>query len=271
MSNNKYDPRASDIPPSASSGHYLSGTLGTSSIFNPTPNPVPHVAPSPVVTLPAISQISFETAEFADNPEPRCPCVLLLDVSGSMAGQPISELNEGLRTFRNELQADSLAMKRVEIEIVTFGPVRSEVSFQSAASFTPPTLNAQGNTPMGEAILYGLDRVQQRKADYRGHGISYYRPWVFLITDGAPTDTWDQAAQAVRMGEAAKAFAFFAIGVRGANMEILRHISVRDPLALQGLKFRELFSWLSSSLRSVSRSTPGTNVPLESPKGWASV
>jgi len=75
----------------------------------------------------------------------------------------------------------------------------------------------------------------------------------------------------VREGEASKAFAFFAIGVRGANMKTLKQISVREPLMLDGLRFRELFSWLSSSLRSVSRSTPGTEVPLQPPTGWASV
>lgn len=75
----------------------------------------------------------------------------------------------------------------------------------------------------------------------------------------------------MREGEAAKQFAFFAIGVKGANMDILRQISIREPLSLDALKFRQLFSWLSSSLRSVSRSTPDTEVPLESPKGWAAV
>ena len=63
----------------------------------------------------------------------------------------------------------------------------------------------------------------------------------------------------------AKKFAFFSIGVAGADMDTLAQISVRQPLSLK------LFSWLSSSLRSVSRSTPGSEVMLESPKGWASV
>lgn len=216
-------------------------------------------------------QISFGTTEFADNPEPRCPCLLLLDVSGSMGGQPITELNAGLTTFQNELVSDQLAMKRVEVGIITFGPVRTELPFQSASTFYPPNLSAQGDTPMGEAIRQGLEMVRQRKDEYRTNGISYYRPWVFLITDGAPTDDWQSAAAAVREGEASKAFAFFAIGVKGANMEILKQISTREPLMLDGLRFSSLFSWLSSSLRSVSRSTPGTEVPLEPPSGWASV
>ncbi len=109
-----------------------------------------------------IEQISFATSEFADNPEPRCPCLLLLDVSGSMGGQPITELNSGLVTFKDELAADSLAMKRVEVGIVTFGPVRTELPFQSATTFYPPSLMAQGDTPMGSAILQGLDMVKQR-------------------------------------------------------------------------------------------------------------
>jgi uncharacterized protein YegL len=216
-------------------------------------------------------QIVFETNDFASNPEPRCPCVLLLDVSGSMGGDPIAELNEGLSTFRDELASDALAMKRVEVAIVTFGPVKVEMPFTSASTFFPPQLRASGDTPMGAAIAQALALVEERKAEYRRNGVSYYRPWVFLITDGAPTDPWQAAAAAVQQSEAEKGVAFFSIGVRGADLSTLRQIGVREPLSLQGLKFRELFAWLSSSLRSVARSTPGTDVALESPKGWASV
>ena len=216
-------------------------------------------------------QIAFETNDFASNPEPRCPCVLLLDVSGSMTGRPLDELNAGLTLFKDELAADSLAMKRVEIGIVTFGPVNVEMPFTTAAAFFPPTLQAQGDTPMGAAILEALNMVRDRKQDYRSNGISYYRPWVFLITDGGPTDAWKAAAEAVREGEASKQFAFFAIGVKGANMDVLRQISsAREPLSLEGMKFRELFKWLSSSLSSVSKSTLGSEVPLPPPTGWAS-
>lgn len=216
-------------------------------------------------------QISFETNDFASNPEPRCPCVLLLDVSGSMSGTPLNELNAGLAVFKDELAADALAMKRVEVAIVTFGPTKVEMPFTSASTFYPSTLVAQGDTPMGSAITQALELVKDRKKEYKANGISYYRPWVFLITDGGPTDAWQAAAAAVREGEASKQFAFFAIGVKGANMDVLKQISTREPLSLEGLKFRELFSWLSSSLRSVSQSTPGTEVPLAPPQGWAAV
>lgn len=216
-------------------------------------------------------QISFGAGEFADNPEPRCPCVLLLDVSGSMAGAPINELNSGLTLFRDELCADALAMKRVEVGIVTFGPVRIEMPFTGAESFIAPHLQSQGDTPMGGAIHQAIQLLDSRKGEYKANGISYYRPWIFLITDGGPTDEWKSAAAAVKEGEASKKFAFFAVGVKGANMDVLSQISVREPLSLEGLRFRDMFKWLSSSLKSVSQSTPGTEVPLAAPSGWASV
>lgn len=217
-----------------------------------------------------LDQIPFGAAEFAENPEPRCPCLLLLDTSGSMQGEPINELNRGLATFKDELAADSLVMKRVEIALVTFGPVQVVSDFQTPDLFQPPTLTTTGDTPMGAAITRGLEMIKQRKDTYKANGIAYYRPWIFLITDGGPTDAWKAAAAAVGEGEGAKSFSFFAVGVEGANMDILRQISVREPVKLSGLRFRDLFSWLSTSLSSVSRSQVDQTVPLP-PPGWASV
>ena len=162
-------------------------------------------------------QIPFGADSFADNPEPRCPCLLLIDTSGSMSGAPIAELNAGLMGFKDELSEDSLAMKRVEIAVVSFGPVNVENNFHTALNFFPPKLSAYGDTPMGAAIRVGLDLVRQRKDEYRANGIAFYRPWVFLITDGAPTDDWQAVAALIQEGERSKAFAFFAVGVAGAR------------------------------------------------------
>lgn len=216
-------------------------------------------------------QIPFGAAEFADNPEPRCPCLLLLDTSHSMSGSPITALNDGLLAFKDELAADSLAMKRVEVAVVTFGPVETVTEFQTADVFIPTSLKTSGDTPMGRAIEHGLEMLRRRKDEYKANGISYYRPWVFLITDGAPTDSITRAEQLIREGETTKAFSFFAVGVEGANMDILTKLSTRQPLKLSGLKFRELFSWLSASLSGVSQSQVGQSVALQSPAGWAEV
>ncbi len=214
-------------------------------------------------------QIPFGSDSFADNPEPRCPCVLLLDVSGSMAGEPIRQLNDGVATFKQELLQDPLATKRVEVGIVTFGPVNVEQNFCTVPNFYPSQLTTQGDTPMGQAIMKGIEMVTRRKQEYKQHGISYYKPWIILITDGAPTDTWSQAAMMVKEGEAGKNFAFFAIGVEGANLDTLAQISVRAPLKLRGLMFKEFFLWLSASMKMVSGKNPNSNINLLPPTGWS--
>lgn len=216
----------------------------------------------------------FLCADFADNPEPRCPCLLLLDTSTSMSGRAIAELNEGLISFKQELAADTLASRRVEVAVVSFGPVSLVSGYETADNFNPPTLIANGDTPLGRAVEFAIDLTQERKSLYRANGIAYYRPWIFLITDGAPTDAWDVAAAKVREGERAKNFMFFSVGVCGADFGVLRQLGVREPLRLEGLKFRELFSWLSSSLSSVSQSQTDDQVRLANPAapgGWAVV
>ena len=209
--------------------------------------------------------------EFVDNPEPRCPCVLLLDTSGSMSGAPITQLNAGIQAFQGALQQDELAKLRVEVCLIGFGPVNLLQDFVGAGEFVAPTLAPTGDTPIGAAIELALDKIDERKQSYKANGISYYRPWIFLITDGSPTDDWKPAAQRVQEAEANKKVAFFAVGVENADLSTLGQITPRQPLKLQGLSFREMFVWLSSSLTSVSRSSPGEEVAIQSPAGWATV
>lgn len=245
----------------------------------------------------------FGTDDFAENPEPRCPCLLLVDVSGSMstviadAGEDlgytvqqdgetyravsagrtrIDAVNEGIRAYRDDVLGDSLASRRVETAIVTFGgDIQTVCDFTTAANFQPPVLQTSGDTPMGAAVNEAIDMLERRKRTYKENGIAYYRPWLFLITDGGPTDSWKSAADRARQADEEKKLAFFAVGTdEGAKLDVLARFSPRTPLLLKGYRFNEMFQWLSRSLRSVSRSTPGEDVPLENPTGpdgWASV
>jgi len=227
--------------------------------------------------MPIIEQSPIKP-DFADNPQIRCPCVLLLDKSKSMDGPPIEQLSRGLVILKDKLAVDDLASQRVEVGIVTFGGTTEIASeFTSVEGFHPPKLSADGDTtPMGAAVLTGIRMVKDRKEMYKLWGIPYYRPWIMMITDGEPNDgdAWKEAAKQVRQGEASNEFCFFAVGVGGANFDLLKQLSVRDPLALDGLRFQELFLWLSTSLSAVSRSSPTSAAPLtdptSGPNGWAS-
>lgn len=129
-------------------------------------------------------------------------------------------------------------------------------------------------THIGAAIDQALDMIQERKQQYRKNGVAYYRPWVFLITDGAPQGEPDavveMAAQRVKSDEASKRVAFFAVGVENADMARLSQLTVRAPVKLVGLNFVEMFVWLSASMQKISQSKVDEQVALP-PPGWGAV
>jgi uncharacterized protein YegL len=220
-------------------------------------------------------QIPFIDVEFVDNAEPRCPCVLVLDTSSSMRGNAIDELNRGIELFSQELNSDSLASKRVEVAIVSFGQsVQTVQDFVSPSGFVPPRFEANGNTPMGEAVIQACELLESRKTRYKAGGISYFRPWLIVITDGEPTDYqthfWSKAVDLARDGERAQKLLFFGIAVNDADQSKLNELCPpqRPALKLRGLSFKELFTWLSSTLRVVSSANPGAKaLALPSPSG----
>jgi uncharacterized protein YegL len=191
--------------------------------------------------------------DLLENLEPRRLCLLILDTSRSMEGEPIAALNQGLQVLHEELLQVHLARKRVEVSIVTFGAgVEIVQDFITADCFRPPVLQARGETPLGAGILFGLDHLEARKASYQLSEVPYSRPWVFLITDGMPQgeplETTRLAIQRIRNVESAGQAVFIAVGVEGANMPLLARIAVRPPVKLHGLRFANLFTWLSANI-----------------------
>ena len=215
--------------------------------------------------------------QFAENPEPRCPCVLVVDVSSSMYGEPMDQLNNGIATFARELKADRLASLRTEVAIVTFGSGAELVQdFVTADRFEPPTLVALGETMISWGINLALDKIEERKRMYRDNGIDYYRPWLFLITDGGPTEEQEvvnAASARLKQAESEKRVAAFSVGVGFANMELLAQMSPRRPLMLKGLEFSSMFVWLSQSMSRVSASRTDDEITLDTDglNDWAAI
>ena len=209
-------------------------------------------------------------AEFAQNPEPRCPCVLVLDVSGSMRGRRMNTLNDCLREFKQRVSEDHLTTLRAEIAIIAFSDQpRVTQDFIAAADFQPPTLSVEGGTKMGNAIVKALDMVEDRKSDYKRNGISYFRPIIMLITDGSPEhDTRQEietATQRIHAAEQARNASIFSFGIdEDADIKMISSMmpAHRPAIHLRTQHLSGLFQWLSASITAVSSSQPGEQLSL---------
>ena len=206
------------------------------------------------------------SGEGAENYEQKCLCVLVLDVSGSMRGKAIQELNNGLKDFYNEISSDETTKQRLEVALIEFNhEVKNSQSPALVDNFTMPELEASGSTAMVDAVNAAIDLVADRKAWYKQTNQTYYRPWIILMTDGEPDDGQDVAtlAERIKKDTAEKRFAFLPIGVEGANMSVLQSIQGNIPaMKLQGTKFSSFFKWLSASMGTVVTAEEGKQVDL---------
>jgi uncharacterized protein YegL len=219
---------------------------------------------------------SIPDVQLIDNSEQRTPLALVLDCSGSMAGQPLEQLNQGLALLEQELKGDSIAAKRVRLMVVTFGgydAAQVTGDWVDAMEFVAPALRADGTTPTGAAVDLALAKIEDEKQRFKQAGVAYTRPWLFLMSDGEPTDAWQAAAGRCRQAEQAHKVAVFPIAVgEAANAATLGEFSGKGAAAvkrLTGLKFRELFLWLSTSMKVVSQSRPGGQVQLPATDNWS--
>ncbi len=225
------------------------------------------------------------SSDLIDNPSPRCPCMVVLDTSASMGGgvlgglfssgpAPIDELNAGMQTFLESLKADEIAAYSVELGVITAGGSAQEVlPFTTATNIEGiQPFQASGQTPLGSAVALALKRLDERKAEYKSKGVPYYQPWLVVISDGEPTDSWQQVAQEAKAQSTNRKLVSLMVGVQGADLSKLGQFSNRPALKLDGLKFSEFFEWLSASMSRVSASTStSAQVQLPSVDSWASI
>jgi uncharacterized protein YegL len=209
------------------------------------------------------------------NPTPRCACILVLDTSGSMEGERINELNKGVVQFIDEVNRDELAQYSVEIGVVTAGGPEARQQLQITPARLIESTNsfsAGGKTPLGGAVSMALDMLEARKDEYKRYGIPYYQPWLVIISDGGPTDTWKSVANRSQSMANDKKLVVIPVGVSDANLDKLSRFSNRPAKALAGLKFKEFFAWLSASMARVSASGSTTSAVNPPPTGtWESI
>lgn len=215
-----------------------------------------------------INQSTIETPRVAAPGEPHLACVLLLDTSGSMSGPPIDSLNKAINDFKNKTAMDDLAQKRVDIAIISFDdqPVLVQ-DFTPISQMEPVNLTTGGCTAMGAAINMAIDKVKERNRFYASLGTPCFKPWIFMITDGAPTDSIDAAAQRIREEETKGSHGklkFWALGVPGFDEATLKKLTKR-VMALENTDFSGIFNWMSESMVAISVSRVDDEAKLTAP------
>ncbi len=210
--------------------------------------------------------------ETPPNYQQKCPVVLLLDKSGSMHGPAIDELNKGLQLFKAEILKNSTAAARLDIAVVGFNDQTTiEHDFGLINDdYHMPVLQASGSTAMVDAMRMGIKMIDGRKKWYKSSGQTYYRPNLVLITDGHPDEGQDTEGLAAEIYKdvSDKRFNFWPIAVERADMSILEKWAQPQmkgslpAMKLNGLKFAELFLWLSNSMSKISTSRPGEDIDI---------
>ncbi|WP_433363840.1 vWA domain-containing protein [Actinoplanes sp. CA-142083] len=206
---------------------------------------------------------------------------LVLDTSSSMRQTgAIDELNDALRKWCEELRGNDSLQMSGEIAMITFGKDHVRAIDPSGRiggntprpyvplrDFDPPRLEADGVTPMVEAIQYALEVLSVRRNELTSEGVGLaYRPMLHLITDGVPTDPhgnrtdrWRDVAAMLRQHEAGKHLLFFALGVRGADQEVLTGLAPKAWYLLEDTDFSKVLRLVSTSIGSAqaeSRDAP---------------
>jgi uncharacterized protein YegL len=220
--------------------------------------------------------------DLLENPTNRVPVALCLDVSGSMAGEPMRELNDGVEQFFAALRQDPVARHSAEVALVAFADHPGVVlDFQSLDRVLLPPRLATGSalgisTDLGGGVALALDVLEMRKREYKDTGVDYFQPFLVLMTDGQPTTEAHRAsAPRVCALEQQNKLVVMPIGIGAhADLGTLTTFShKRKPLRLKGLSFVAFFKWLSRSVVRVSQSMPGERValPTEGISGWGEI
>lgn len=194
------------------------------------------------------------------------PVILLVDISGSMMTDGKIEIlnnavSEMIGTFRDE----ESAVAQIQVAVITFGGEGAQLQtpLTPAENLAWTNMSASGRTPMGSAFQMTADMIEDREK-IPGRA---YRPTLVLVSDGIPTDDWEQPLQHLLSSPRASKATRFALAIgEDASRETLEKF-VGDSShgvfeADQARQIRKFFKWVTMSVTSRTRST-NPNQPTE--------
>ncbi len=183
----------------------------------------------------------------------RLPVYLLLDCSASMGGDPIIAVNEGLGMIYRLLMSDPLALETVHISIICFSSQADQYALTPLDQFQPPALAANGSTAMGAALRLLAQSIEQDLVinDPARNRHGDYRPLVFLLTDGDPTDSYKDAIQKLKALRGSQRPTIVALGC-GSHVKMSMLQELTDNVFLMHTinpeSIKAFFKWMSGSI-----------------------
>ncbi len=189
--------------------------------------------------------------DFFGGYERRLPVYLLLDCSGSMQGSPIMAVNEGLDIIYNLLRNDPRAVDTVHISVICFADQATQYELVPLDQFQAPSLVAAGRTALGSALQLLIQSLQNDLISNTPTRHGDYRPLVFVLTDGEPTDQYQGVVQQLRQLQGSCRPTIVALGCGNrVNEGILR--SLADSVFLMHNvspeAIKSFFRWMSGSI-----------------------
>lgn len=210
------------------------------------------------LAVPEIDKRARPCSQIGERHMRRLPVYLVLDVSGSMHGEPIEAVRNGMRLLASTLRQDPNALETAFLSVITFDQnARQVVPLTEITTFQPPNIEAGSTTSLGAALKLVkecIDRdVQKTTPEAKGD----WKPMVFIMTDGEPTDDWERGLIEFKKAKTGVVIACSAGPL--ANTAILKRITenVVSLDTADSKTLEKLFKWLSSSI-SMSSKTLGT-------------
>lgn len=197
----------------------------------------------------------------------RLPIFFLLDVSESMAGDNIRQLQQGLERLVKSLRTDPHALETVHLSVIAFaGKPRTLAPLTELASFYPPRLPIGAGTSLGGALDHLMSEIKGSVTRSTPNSKGDWKPVVYLMTDGKPTDDVTDAVASWKR-HFANTVTLVAIGIgRHASFDALRQMTehVLQLDATTDEDFRRFVDWVTMSVVAQSRSVSakGTGVDL---------
>jgi len=220
-----------------------------------------------VVSASTQSEGDEQMAEELEAGMRRLPVYMLLDCSGSMSGEPIEAVKQGVKYLLSELRGDPQALETVWLSVITFdSSARQVVPLTDLTKFKEPQINASGSTALGEALSLLSSSIDKEVRKTTPSQKGDWKPLIFLMTDGEPTDSWERPADNIKNRRPGNIIACGAGS--GVNVNTLKRIT-ETVVMMQNYSpdtFKAFFKWVSASVTTASQkvATKG-DAPIDLP------